>query len=1104
MIKFIKGLKIASIVLLLMIISGLTVSAQEEYYVRVYSSFAEHHQNEISVGHKPNGSWIQYNSYEEIYFTTEDGDDLSFWTPSTVSGSTFVHWYDLENDVVLTTDRDLLYENIDRNYHITPIYDPHGYALKLDANVDLNLYGETFEIQYTGYPTVTDYPIDLFREAGDSGSITAPASFDGGNYNFLHWWDNYNDEVYSSSETINITSLDRDYDLTAIYQLPVEYDIILDANVDLPTYDESFAVTTDGYPTVEAYPIDITRGEGISGSVTAPLSFNGHTFIHWWDNENNEIYGTDNTFTVTSLDRDYDLTAIYQLPVEYDIILDANVDLPTYGESFTVTTDGYPTVEAYPIDITRGEGTSGSVTAPLSFNGHTFIHWWDNENNEIYGTDNTFTVTSLDRDYDLTAIYQLPAEYTIYLVANVHLPDFGQTFEVTTDGYPTVEAYPIDIIRETGTSGSVTAPLSFNGHTFIHWWDNENNEIYETDNTFTITSLDRDYFLTAIYQLPTYVSATVNYETEFISNEQNLVLYSQGGHIFTGYPISSIQLQQGNDLEVIAPQSFAEYEFQYWYDTINEEIITYNNFIYIQEMTEDDYDFMAVYSLFYSLVIDANIDLDLQEFSQFNLTGPNLNETFYSFNQAIEGDLVYTAIAPVDGPEFFGYWFDNNSESVVSTEPTLNFTLDDNHDFTAHYGEIHYSKTNSKWHYSNQNINVTLQESFEVELIKLDYDGNELETLRTFESSQLIHSFELSDNFAYKLYIPSIDYTLYYGHVTPAPSDAFFEKDNAVGIGGVVFNQALNSFDLLHDRQSPNQNIFMSGDVMIIHYRITEDYTFQVFNETEQQFQVVVPSMLQIADELGTNNGYFIINLDGSSLEFYPYLESLIDIQYPHAVGVYSYALVNQSETILGESIYLISTVEEEFTTTQNRETIYYNRIFNIKLHKNSTIISTFFSNQWYRDFRQGETINLNPALLTNEVDYEIVYGLSNIGNVSFLLEPDSYNFTNVAETYRLDVRSQYEASSFPTPAGWTSKFFSFIGLESTALQQASMIIFISIVTVAMYFLGTPKMILYSVTVILFLVGFFLGIIDGGSILILTLLVAIVFLLVMNLGGDKS
>jgi uncharacterized repeat protein (TIGR02543 family) len=237
-------------------------------------------------------------------------NDQAFSVTSTVIDITpfsFNFWLDLDTNSIYSTNRTFEIEDPNRNYNLEANFSlNNAISLDLDSNLpsppDFNLIVQTLE---NNTNSVITYPIINEQiPFGYTYEVEAPTTGIGF-YEFDYWYDNINNEVFTSSAIISFEALEN-LNLTATYSLPNEYQInlTLESQVGVITFQHGSLNPITGTF------ISVTIGQGDQWTATGPLNEN-YQFNLWLDLDNNDVFSNNRQFTVSNTTKNYNLRAIY-------------------------------------------------------------------------------------------------------------------------------------------------------------------------------------------------------------------------------------------------------------------------------------------------------------------------------------------------------------------------------------------------------------------------------------------------------------------------------------------------------------------------------------------------------------------------------------------------------------------------------------------------------------------------------------------------------------------------------------------------------------------------------------------------------------------------
>ena len=341
----------------------------------------------------------------KIYtFGTQDGEIKATYTPNNVEletpskeGYTFGGWYTLVNG----------------GTKIESPYMPTS-DITLYAHWTANKYQITFNPGENGTVTETTREVTYGEKYGELPTPTREG------FEFVGWYDSDENEI-KSNDIVNITS---DTTLTAKW---------LGAEITITFDPDGGEVDT---------PNKKVRNEGTYGELPTPIK-PGYTFKGWYDPNENKI---ESTSTV-------DLTG--------DTTLKAKWEENKYTITFNPGENG--TVTETTREVTYGENY-GTLPTPTR-EGYIFDGWYDPDGNKIQDTD----IVEILKDTTFTAKW-LGEEHTLIFDYN------GGTGEVE---------------NKTIQNGKIYGELPVatkEGHTFLGWFDEEDNQV--TKDTIANTTTD--------------------------------------------------------------------------------------------------------------------------------------------------------------------------------------------------------------------------------------------------------------------------------------------------------------------------------------------------------------------------------------------------------------------------------------------------------------------------------------------------------------------------------------------------------------------------------------------------------------------------------------
>ena len=379
--------------------------------------------------------------------TVTGADTYKYYAMCTVvatpaEGYHFVNWTEGGTEVATTATYEFMVEG-DR---------------ALVANFELNTYEIVAEINPAETPDNDPDPAGVVTGAGTYNhyaicELTATANT---GYDFVNW--TLNGNVVSTEATFSF-EVDGSYTYVANFQIK-SYTLTVTVLPDsTPVADPSVAGTV----TIEGYVFDDNHQVVLDYFTTCTLTAIpsvGYHFVNWTDEYGNEIEGLAATEPVYSfmVEEDRQLVANFALN-EYTISATADApEIPSSGPSVPGTISGTGVYNHY---------ATCTLTATPS-EGYHFVNWTENGEVIPEATVNTYTFT-VTGDRSVVANFALN-EYTVEATANP--TGFG-----TIEGAGTYKHYATCTL--VGTAGE--------GHTFFNWTENDVEVSTNATYSFTVT-----------------------------------------------------------------------------------------------------------------------------------------------------------------------------------------------------------------------------------------------------------------------------------------------------------------------------------------------------------------------------------------------------------------------------------------------------------------------------------------------------------------------------------------------------------------------------------------------------------------------------------------
>ena len=203
-----------------------------------------------------------------------------------------------------------------------------------------------------------------------------------------------------------------------------------------PTY--AVTLNTNGGTINSGNVTSYTYGVGATLPTAGDMTYTGHTFVGWYDNEN--LTGSP-------------VTAIGGTETgnkEYWAKWEAN------AYTVTLNTNGGTINSGNVTSYTYGVGATLPTAGDMTYTGHTFVGWYDNEN--LTGSPVTAIGGTETGNKEYWAKWEANA-YTVTLNTNGGTINSGN-----------VTSYTYGVGATLPTAGDMT----YTGHTFVGWYDNEN------------------------------------------------------------------------------------------------------------------------------------------------------------------------------------------------------------------------------------------------------------------------------------------------------------------------------------------------------------------------------------------------------------------------------------------------------------------------------------------------------------------------------------------------------------------------------------------------------------------------------------------------------
>ena len=210
----------------------------------------------------------------------------------------------------------------------------------------------------------------------------------------------------------------------------------LTAQWTAPTY--AVTLNTNGGTINSGNVTSYTYGVGATLPTAGDMTYTGHTFVGWYDNEN--LTGSP-------------VTAIGGTETgnkEYWAKWEAN------AYTVTLNTNGGTINSGNVTEYTYGVGATLPTAGDMTYTGHTFVGWYDNENltgSPVTAISNTETGNK---------------EYWAKWEANTYTVTLNTNGGTINSGNVTGYTYGV------GATLPTADDMTYTGHTFVGWYDNEN------------------------------------------------------------------------------------------------------------------------------------------------------------------------------------------------------------------------------------------------------------------------------------------------------------------------------------------------------------------------------------------------------------------------------------------------------------------------------------------------------------------------------------------------------------------------------------------------------------------------------------------------------
>ena len=286
----------------------------------------------------------------------------------------------------------------------------------------------------------------------------------------------------------------------------------LTAQWTAPTY--AVTLNTNGGTINSGNVTSYTYGVGATLPTAGDMTYTGHTFVGWYDNEN--LTGSP-------------VTAIGGTETgnkEYWAKWEAN------AYTVTLNTNGGTINSGNVTSYTYGVGATLPTAGDMTYTGHTFVGWYDNEN--LTGSPVTAIGGTETGNKEYWAKWEANA-YTVTLNTNGGTINSGN-----------VTSYTYGVGATLPTAGDMT----YTGHTFVGWYDNEN-----------LTGSP----VTAISNTET---GNKEYWAKWEANTYTVTLNTNGGTINSGN-VTGYTYGVGATLPTADDMTYTGHTFVGWYDNEN-------------------------------------------------------------------------------------------------------------------------------------------------------------------------------------------------------------------------------------------------------------------------------------------------------------------------------------------------------------------------------------------------------------------------------------------------------------------------------------------------------------------------------------------------------
>lgn len=285
-----------------------------------------------------------------------------------------------------------------------------------------------------------------------------------------------------------------------------------------------------------------------------------------------------------------------------------------------------------------------------------------------FGSNNNYIgFTDLDFVFNTTLKYMQaqipePPEYNVNISSN--FSDFGDFIYIDNTTNITTTSINKQILNDEPWSIS-SSQINISPFAFNFWFDVDNSTVFNTNRTFEILNPNRDYTLVANFSLINSIDLTLN------SNLPSPPVFNITTRSIENNPIN-LSLNPNNtrfipfgyEFIIKAPNdNVGFYEFDYWYDNLNETIFTTSAIVTLEAF--NDFNLTAIYSLpdEYRIDLVLNTPIGFIIFQHGIL--PPITGTTISVSVG-EGDK-WTVTAPLDPNYLFINWTDGFTQDIVSS-----------------------------------------------------------------------------------------------------------------------------------------------------------------------------------------------------------------------------------------------------------------------------------------------------------------------------------------------------------------------------------------------------------------------------------------------------